>query len=470
MTITYVGAGTATTGNNASVTPGAVSGVAVGDLVLILASIRNTGTGTVATPSGWVAVKTQGSTKILGRFWRTGDTLPLVTFSGGVANADTIARAFAFRGVSVDALTASTTASQANVSAANIAYPALDVPAAAHAVVLAVWKQDDATSLTTPATFTAVGMTSTTTGDDALQALYYAIQTTEADLSAGTITVTGGVAAVSAAIALALKPAATIGVTEQDVYPPRVLVTVNGLTLGDSVAVYREVGGVRTAVRSATTDAAIDAAYLAVDAELPFGVPVSYVAVVEGQAEYATAATTYDLPGGQVALSDAITGSSAEVVISAVGDKTYTRDATRFRAAGRNIVVSGPQAQAEGTYELFVETTSARDNLMALLAGATEGVIQIRQPGDSELTGQPYDGVDAYLAVDRTTERRFSQDGSDPRRLVTIEYAEVDGWSSALAPRGFTYGDVETHYSGVTYATAALDYATYLAAMQGDFT
>lgn len=142
-----------------------------------------------------------------------------------------------------------------------------------------------------------------------------------------------------------------------------------------------------------------------------------------------------------------------------------TRRSARFNVGGRNLMVSGPLGQPESSYELYVETTTARNNLFALLESATEGIVLIRQP----LTGT-YDGVDAHLAVDKVSEARWSQDGSDPRRLVTIEFAEVDGWADTLTARGFSYGEVEAYYAGISYASAAGDYATYLDALQGDFT
>lgn len=262
--------------------------------------------------------------------------------------------------------------------------------------------------------------------------------------------------------------AVAISALVQDVYPPRVAVGLTGITLTDEVTVYRELFGNRTALRSGYVESATDTGFIVLDAELPFGVPIRYVANVAGT-EYATSLTTYDLPGGKVAITDAITGSSVEVQITAPGDRTYNRDSARLYVGGRTIVVSGPQGDAEGSYELFVETSAVRDNLMMVLATATQGVVQIRQPGVSLVTGEPYDGVDAYLAVDRITERRTSQDGSDPRRLITIEYAEVDAWPDALEARSFTYGEVEAYYSGISYATASVDFATYLDAMQGDF-
>jgi hypothetical protein len=258
---------------------------------------------------------------------------------------------------------------------------------------------------------------------------------------------------------------ASLVVTEQDVYPPRVVLAVSGLTLGDQLDVYREVAGHRTLVRGGHVDAVTDTGFVVVDAELPFGIPVRYLAVVNGTVADSSTLVTYTLPGGKVVLSDAITGASAEVVIMAADPLVRSRTSARFNVGGRNLMVTGPLGDPEGSYELYVETTTAKNNLYALLAAATEGIVQIRQP----LTGT-YDGVDAYLAVDKTSEARWSQDGSDPRRLITIEFAEVDGWADTLTARGFSYGEVEAFYSGLTYGDAAGDYATYLDAAQGDFT
>jgi hypothetical protein len=461
MTITYVGAGAAATANNASVSPALPAGLAADDLLLAVASIRNSGVGTVAGAAGWSVVTSSGNVAILGRFYNASVTAPTITFIGGVANADTIGRILAFRGVSPDALTQSTAAATLNASAQNITYPALDVPAAAHAVLMALWKQDDATSLTTPAGWTPVGMTSTTTGDDALQATFYQIQTTEADVASAAVTVTGGVAAISRGLLVALKPAASISVTPQDTWPPRNQVAVTGLTIGDSVTVYRVVAGVRTELRGAV-DAVDETAMVVLDAELPFGVPVSYVAVVQGAAEYTSAAVTYELTGGKIALTDAITGAAAEVVIGAEGDRTNGRQSARLKVAGRNVVVNGPAGQDQGSYELFVATTSSYDNLMSLLATATDGVVQIRGPGG-------YDGIDGYLAVDAWTTRRWLQDGRKEARLVTIEWAEVDPWALTLVARGFTLADLAAAYPPpATLQDLGAAYGTFLDLAQAD--
>ena len=237
----------------------------------------------------------------------------------------------------------------------------------------------------------------------------------------------------------------TVTATEQDSFPPRVQIAVTGMTIGDSLEIFRQVAGELTAVRAGADDAVSDPAFIVIDAEIPFGVPVNYVAFVNGVGE-STPQVTYTLPGGKVALTDAITGAAAEVIITAAGDRVYARDSARFRVAGRNLVVTGPVGQAEGSYELLTTTTTARNSLIALLSSATEGVVQIRQAGLSAASGDPYDGIDAYLAVDRFTERRFSQDGSDPRRLTTIDFAEVAGWAAELEARGFTLQDLSDYF------------------------
>jgi hypothetical protein len=282
------------------------------------------------------------------------------------------------------------------------------------------------------------------------------------NLAAGSFTVTG-VAAVSKGLTLLVRPAAAIAVATQTSYPTRTLVSVTGLTLGDDVSVYRQVAGVRTLLRAGTAADVLDPSFLVVDAELPFGVAVSYVAVVNSFAEYATSSTVYTLTGGKVALSDAVGGVAAETVILSWPERAYDTNSSVYRAGARNIVVSGPLGQFASTVEFFVETTSAVENLRTVLAEATSNTVQIRQAGG-------YDGVDCYVAVLKVAERRWSQDGSDQRRVIAVDVVEVDGWASTLEARGFTYQDVADYYGTANYTTAEADYATYLAAAQGDFT
>lgn len=237
--------------------------------------------------------------------------------------------------------------------------------------------------------------------------------------------------------------AVVITATQQDVYPPRVLVAVTGLTLLDDVELYRSVAGVRTALRGGSVVDTDDTVLNRTDSEQPYGVPVTYVAVVNGTTEYATSAHTYVLTGGKVALSDGITGASAEVVISAWPDKSWSPQASTFSAGGRNYTVKGPLGQYVGQVELFTETTSAATNLMNLMRSATQGIVQARQPGG-------YDGVDAYWSVTGIREVRHSQDGTDQRRRWTLTVVEVDAWPAALIAAHYTLGDLADAFAGGT--------------------
>lgn len=246
----------------------------------------------------------------------------------------------------------------------------------------------------------------------------------------------------------------TITVDQQDVWPPRVLVSVTALTPGDSVEVYRQVSTDRTLVRAGSNESVSDTAFLVIDAELPFGVPVSYVAVVNG-VEQATSATTYELPGGKVAMSDAITGLAAEVEILEWPEKSYERQSSLFKVGNRNIVVSGDVGQFEGEITIATRELTAFRKLEELIRGATEGIVQIRQSGG-------YDEVDCYVAIMSFKVRRPFDDMTDPKRLTILTVAESDGWPEGIQARGYTYNDLEEVYTGLTYDDLANDYATYL--------
>jgi hypothetical protein len=257
--------------------------------------------------------------------------------------------------------------------------------------------------------------------------------------------------------------AIVITADEQDVYPPRVLVSVTGLVGSEFVDIYRVVAGERVQIRGGFT-IADDVAFLVLDAELPFGIPVSYVVVIDNVDEYATTPVTYALPGGKVAITDAITGLAAEVVILAWPEKRHERDSSVFRLQnGRTAVVAGPPVQFTGTIDLFVATDSSRANLINVLQSATAGTVQIRQAGG-------YADVDCYVSVLSHNVKRWSQDGSDERRIVTLDVAEVSAWSSELLARGYTYADLESVYTGLTYGDLAGDYATYLDLAQAELT
>jgi hypothetical protein len=464
MTITYVGVSSpVATGNNASVVPALPSGLAVNDLMILVASIRNSGTGTVNDVTGWFRITGSNNVAVFGRLYQSGDAAPTVSFANGVANADTLAQIVAFRDTERAIGTIYATG-QLNTSAQDILYPALNVTGPGQAVLIVGWKQDDATGYGTPAGFTGAGIASSTTGDDASQTVRYSIQTAETDIAAGTLTVTGGAAAISRAIVLAIRQRATLTADQQDSWPPRVLVTLAGIAAGDAVTIYRVVDNQRIAVR-AGVGTATDSAFLVVDAEIPFGVPVHYEADVNGQVSYSTSDVTYTLPGGKNAITDAVSGLAAEVTIQTWPSVKRERRSSVFRTRdGRNVVVSGALGQFTSSLVLYTDSAAAAANLETVLEDATEGVVQIRQ-GSGALD------IDAYVSVLSIERERFDEfDGLDARRLWRLDVAETESWAPALAAQGYTYGDMQTSYAGLTYAQLAADYPTYLALRQGEFT
>lgn len=195
----FVAAGTAATGNNTSVVPAAPAGLATGDLKLILASIRNSGAGTVVTPAGWTKVAESGNLALLARVHQPGDTPPTVTFAGGVVNADTLAQMACFRN---SQSSPTDVHGLLNGSSQNVAMASITQIGRGMILYLG-WKQDDMTSSTTPTFATKIGDVSSTAGDDA--SMFWDFFS-EPDGNAGlpfggdTVTITGGVAAISRSI------------------------------------------------------------------------------------------------------------------------------------------------------------------------------------------------------------------------------------------------------------------------------
>ncbi|NUT31524.1 MAG: hypothetical protein HOV79_00465 [Hamadaea sp.] len=191
---TFVAAGAASSGANGPRTPGMPAGVVAGDTVFVLASTRNSGTGTVDTPANWQQVAASGNLALLGRVYDGVWVMPTITFTGGAVGEDTLAQSAAFRNVGLTPLV--TPVTQLNASAQDIAFGAVTVPQDNCTLIVAGWKQDDYTSAAT-AGMTEIQELSSAAGNDASQIWNRLIQTTKANLAAGSIVITGGAAAIS---------------------------------------------------------------------------------------------------------------------------------------------------------------------------------------------------------------------------------------------------------------------------------
>lgn len=226
--ITYVGIGAIAAGSNASLAPALPTGLQSAetasdnnaDLMVIVAAIRNSGTGTVNTPSGWAPLLTSGNLTVLGKYYEDGDVAPTVTFTGGVANATTVAQCFALRGChQILSQVLATSASQLNASAQNMAVPGLVAAAISGrladpddvTMVVIGWKQDDWTSVAqlSGQLFTEISDSPSLLGDDAGLEIQYRLGGFSGGKTfTGTnLTVTGGASAISRTMVLAFCPA-----------------------------------------------------------------------------------------------------------------------------------------------------------------------------------------------------------------------------------------------------------------------
>lgn len=251
--ITQVGSGTSASANNAPVSPSIPVGTADGDLMTVWATIRNSGAGTVNTPAGWTLLLAFGNTALLARKFVAGDVAPSITFTGGVANADCIAQMITWRNADI-ALTTSNT--QLNASAQNVATPAWTIPAATLALALA-WKQDDFSSITPPTGFTMVAGPVSTAGDDAGQAYSFRLPAaSSAFAGADTFGVTGGASAISRAVVVAIGKRPYISRETQTITPQPLGVWIKSITrpsLNQQVTVT-EFSAITRRSRTATFD------------------------------------------------------------------------------------------------------------------------------------------------------------------------------------------------------------------------
>lgn len=189
-----------------TLSPTLPGGVVDSDVLLVSATIRNKGAGSVAVPATWSELVRNNNISLLGKTYATGVAAPTISFTGGVANATITAKMFVLRNAS---LTPATTAADTSVlaSQANIPSPAMTVPVPGCAIVACGWRQDDATSVAPIAGLTEIQDQAVTAGDDAHVTIDVGVQTTAADIAASSWVVTGGVNAIPTALLAAFAPA-----------------------------------------------------------------------------------------------------------------------------------------------------------------------------------------------------------------------------------------------------------------------
>lgn len=213
----FVAAGTAATADNASVSPALPAGWAEGDLLVIWAAIRNSGTGSITVPAGWTAMLGTDNIALLGRRATSSESAPTVNISGGAAGADVIAQMAAWRNAE---LTPVATGYRLNPSGQNIDYPAASaVDDTWNAALVLGWKQDDWTSVATLGGFTETGETVSIAGNDAGLVWDHLAMSTPAAVSSGAFVVTGGASAISYGASVVLRSADYVTQTTNTITP-----------------------------------------------------------------------------------------------------------------------------------------------------------------------------------------------------------------------------------------------------------
>jgi hypothetical protein len=437
----FVSVGTAATGNNTSVTPGLPANISPGDLLIVVASIRNSGTGTVDLPSGYTSFVNFGNVRVMGKYVKglgesPAEAAPLVTFTGGAAGADTIAQMFAFRGAhaTIGSVTAAS-ATLLNGSAQNIAYPALDVPGANHTILYVGWKQDDFTSVVSPGT--EIQEATAIAGSDAGQVVSYTEQTTEADILAGSFTVTGGAAAISRGITLALAPRPAVEGTASN-HTLAASGLTNGVTYRWRVRTYDASGlqGSYASYGTFTTAAKGLVTITDPSADNPAGLDTASVDVT----------WTYSAIGGA-------TQASRRVQVIRTSNSTVHLDTGMQATTDQTYSVTGLLTDVEYRIEVSVLDTAASTSdpatrLVTPSFANPELPTVVLVAGDSyvdvSITNPESSGDEPTPTVNRIL-RRVSGGSAD------VEAGETGGWVEiGSTPINTTYRDY-TAASGVSY-------------------
>ncbi|SES20852.1 hypothetical protein [Lentzea albida] len=202
-----VSVGTAAHADNAPVTPGLPAGLAAGQLLLLFAAGRASGSLEPNIPAGYSLLLDASNMRLMGKYAEAGEVAPQVTFTASVAGSTCSAQLAAFTNTSLQIAVPGVT--QLNGSAQNIAYPAAQVamPSVATLMIVLGWKQDDWTSVATIGGYTELGEPFSTLGND--QGIVWDFLVVDPDRPitnpAGSFVVTGGAAAISRGAVIGLR-------------------------------------------------------------------------------------------------------------------------------------------------------------------------------------------------------------------------------------------------------------------------
>jgi hypothetical protein len=260
---------------------------------------------------------------------------------------------------------------------------------------------------------------------------------------APTVTATLSAANTGVAGMLRVREASSaVSAIAQSVFPPRNLVSATGLTGDDivTVSLLRQAGSNLDPVRAASSiDVTGQASFLRIDAEQPFGISVTYAAVltdVNGQQWTINSGSITSTVTSDV-ISDAIRGVGAAVKIESPLEWKRDRDSSQFNINGRIVVQGKPRSSRSGTITVRTETDEDGDALNDLLDNATEGTFLVRkQTSLSRLDG-------TYALLDDTE----SPNWYDQYTWFALNTVKTDDWPDVMEAAGFTLQDIANNFS-----------------------
>ncbi|MDX3353889.1 hypothetical protein PV703_11325 [Streptomyces sp. ME01-24h] len=487
MTITFVGVG-ASSSNAATITPAYPASPAAGQLAVLQVVSATSTEATPSTPTGWtLAASLSGGSGSFGTgtgprrlTWFTrvllgGDATPTTTVPPATGSAIAGRILMLSRSAGTGWRWAATTGTD-TTSGTGFSAPGADALtwAAGDFAILGYGVPVSTASMTAEAV-TATGITFGTVterADDQIttgNAARYVMATGSVTAGSGsqipTVASTAAAATTGVAGVLRIREAASaITATPQSVFPPRNLISATGLLADDIVTatLYRQDGASRTPVRAAAdVDVTGQNALLRIDAEQPFGVPVTYTAEltdINGNVWTASSSPITSTVTSDV-ISDAVQGIGAAVTIESWPNKKRDRDATVFNVGGRIVVVGRARSAAAATVRVRTDSKDAGDALQAVLDGATEGVVQIRKQSTMA-------GVDNYLAVLTDTEDRTWYNDI---RWWGLDVYETEPWPDVLEAAGYTLQDIADNFSTLGDLAAFFTPGTLLSIALHDF-
>lgn len=247
---------------------------------------------------------------------------------------------------------------------------------------------------------------------------------------------------------------------EPDNDPPRVelLVDTSGFEGGTLRVTRTDPDGTIVNIRATDEPAEIaDNQWLNYDYEAPFGVPVTYTAIMT--------------LGSSSASSDVVTLNVGRVWLIHAGDPTrsYTPPRVRgfterernidqgtFKVLGRRdpvVTTDGQRSGVESKVLIRTETHAERDGLWAVLEDGSTLLLNVPASFGWGLTTE-------WIAVGKVSEARIADlRGADQGRVFTLPYTVAPRPVGSVLPER-VYADLPGE--AVTYADQSLMYASYL--------